>query len=78
MAGNYLFDQNVDKIGFLENPITLPGDSIVNFRIFKEITNLFWTSPFFINTNQIGFGYFGEADIDAIEVKSKVPRILDI
>ena len=74
MAGNYLFDQNVDKIGFLENPITLPGDSIVNFRIFKEITNLFWTSPFFINTNQIGFGYFGEADIDAIEVKSKVPR----
>ena len=74
VAGNYLFDQNVDKIGFLENPITLPGDSIVNFRIFKEITNLFWTSPFFINTNQIGFGYFGEADIDAIEVKSKVPR----
>lgn len=74
VGGNYLFDQNVDKIGFLEKPITLPGDSIINFRIFNEIPNLFWTRPFFINTNQIGFGYYGEADVSAIEVKSKVPR----
>ena len=74
VGGNYLFDQNIDKIGFLEKPITLPGDSVINFRIFKEIPNQFWTRPFFINTNQIGFGYYGEADRDAIEVKSKVPR----
>ena len=74
VGGNYLFDQNLDKIGFLEKPITLPGDSILNFRIFNEIPTLFWTRPFFINTNQIGFGYYGEADIRAIEVKSKVPR----
>ncbi len=74
VGGNYLFDQNIDKIGFLEKPITLPGDSVINFRIFKEIPNLFWTRPFFINTSQIGFGYYGEADRDAIQVKSKVPR----
>ena len=74
VGGNYLFDQNIDKIGFLEKPITLPGDSVINFRIFKEIPNLFWTRPFFINTSQIGFGYYGEADRNAIEVKSKVPR----
>ena len=74
VGGNYLFDQNIDKLGFLEKPITLPGDSVINFRIFKEIPNLFWTRPFFINTSQIGFGYYGEADRDAIEVKSKVPR----
>ena len=74
VGGNYLFDQNIDKIGFLQKPITLPGDSVINFRIFKEIPNLFWTRPFFINTSQIGFGYYGEADRDAIEVKSKVPR----
>lgn len=74
VGGNYLFDQNIDKIGFLEKPITLPGDSVINFRIFKEIPNLFWTRPFFINTSQIGFGYYGEANRDAIEVKSKVPR----
>ena len=74
VGGNYLFDQNVDKIGFLEKPITLPGDSIINFRIFKEIPNLYWARPFFINTNQIGFGYYGEADLNAIEVKSIVPN----
>ena len=51
VGGNYLFDQNLDKIGFMEKPITLPGDSILNFRIFNEIPNLFWTRPFFINTN---------------------------
>lgn len=73
VGGNYLFDQNVDKIGFLEKPITLPGDSIVDFRIFNEEPNLFWSRPFFINTNQIGFGYFGTPDAGAIEVKSKVP-----
>ena len=50
-ARNYLFDQNQDKIGFLERPITLPQDSIVNFRIFKETPNLFWARPFFINKN---------------------------
>ena len=74
VGGNYLFDQNIDKIGFLEKPITLPSDSVINFRIFKEIPNLFWTRPFFINTSQIGFGYYGEANRDAIVVKSKVPR----
>ena len=74
VGGNYLFDQNIDKIGFLEKPITLPGDSVINFRIFKEIPNQFWTRPFFINTSLIGFGYYGEADREAIEVKSKVPR----
>ncbi len=73
VAGNYLFDQNVDKIGFLDKPITLPMDSIVHFRIFKETANLFWARPFFINTNQIGFGYYGAPDMNAIEVKSKVP-----
>lgn len=73
VGGNYLFDQNVDKIGFLDAPITLPQDSIINFRIFREIPNLFWSRPFFINQNQIGFGYYGEADPAAIVVKSDVP-----
>tara|TARA_X000000950_G_scaffold94240_4_gene118780 strand:- start:15720 stop:17381 length:1662 start_codon:yes stop_codon:yes gene_type:complete len=74
IGGNYLFNQNVDKIGFLDQPITLPGDSLINFRIFKEEPNLFWSRPFFINKNKIGFGYFGKPDPSAIEVKSKVPR----
>ncbi len=74
VGGNYFFDQNVDKIGFLEKPITLPRDSILKFRIFNEIPNLFWARPFFINSSQIGFGYYGDPDLSAIEVKSKVAR----
>ena len=74
IAGNYLFDQNVDKIGFIEEPIYLPGDSIINFRIFKEVPNLYWSRPFFINKNKIGFGFFGKPEPSAIKVQSKVPR----
>ena len=74
VGGNYLFDQNVDKIGFVEDPITLPGDSLINFRIFKEVPNLFWSRPFIINQTKIGFGYFGKPDPSAIKVLSKVPR----
>ena len=74
ISGNYIFDQSVDKIGFIEEPITLPGDSIINFRIFKEVPNLYWSRPFFINKNKIGFGYFGKPEPSAIEVQSKVPR----
>ena len=64
----------MDKIGFVEDPITLPGDSLINFRIFKEVPNLFWSRPFIINKNKIGFGYFGKPDPSAIKVLSKVPR----
>ena len=74
ISGNYIFDQSVDKIGFIEEPITLPGDTIINFRIFKEEPNLYWSRPFFINKNKIGFGYFGKPEPSAIEVQSKVPR----
>ena len=74
ISGNYIFDQSVDKIGFIEGPITLPGDSIINFRIFKEVPNLYWSRPFFINKNKIGFGYFGKPEPSAIKVQSKVPR----
>ena len=74
ISGNYIFDQSVDKIGFIEEPITLPGDSIINFRIFKEVPNLYWSRPFFINKNKIGFGYFGKPEPSAIKVQSKVPR----
>ena len=74
ISGNYVFDQSVDKIGFIEEPVTLPGDSIINFRIFKEVPNLYWSRPFFINKNKIGFGYFGKPEPSAIKVQSKVPR----
>ena len=38
-AGNYFFDQNMDKIGFNEKLIELPKDSVINLRLFKERRN---------------------------------------
>ena len=35
-AGNYFFDQNKDKIGFVDRLIELPQDSILDFRLLQE------------------------------------------
>ncbi len=59
-AANYLFDQNIDKIGFVEKPITLPKDSVIDFTIFKERENFFWGRPFFVNKNRLGIQYYGD------------------
>ena len=72
VGSNYVFNQNVDKIGFLDHPITLPQDSVINFRLFHEEPNLFWGRPFFINKRHIGFGYYGTPEPSKIEVQSKV------
>ena len=73
VAGNYLFDQNVDKIAFSETPITLPQDSVINLRLFKEIANFEWAKPFFINEHHIGIGYYGEYQDQNFEMISAVP-----
>ena len=73
VSGNYLFDQNVDKIAFSETPITLPQDSVINLRLFKEIANFEWAKPFFINEHHIGIGYYGEIQDQSFEMISPVP-----
>ena len=73
LAGNYLFDQSVDKIGFIEQPIDLPKDSIINLRIFKERTNFYWDAPYFINDHHVALAYFGEYNDQSFKMISKVP-----
>lgn len=72
-ASNYYFDQNIDKIGFLNRQIELPGDSLVELRLFKEITNFAWDKPFFVNDHHITLPYFGYYDNQAMEMISEVP-----
>lgn len=43
-AGNYFFNQNIDKIGFVDRLIELPQDSILDFRLFQEKANFFGIS----------------------------------
>lgn len=73
-GGNYLFDQNADKIGFLERNIQLPKDSVIDLRIFREIPDFSWASPQYINNNLIYLGYYGEHIDQKMEMISEVPE----
>lgn len=71
---NYLFDQNVDKIGFFNEPIVLPRDSIKFPVLFKEISNFSWGVPKIITNRHVSFGYFGNPNGKTIELVSEVPE----
>ena len=73
-SNNYYFDQNVDQIGFLNTPITLPLDSIIELKIFKEKTIFSWADPFFINNHHIGHGYYGDYENQKFKLLSDVPK----
>ena len=73
-GSNYFFDQNTDKIGFLEQPITLPQDSVLDLTIFKEITNFSWARPFFINEHHIALPYYGKYANQEMKMISSVPE----
>ena len=73
-SNNYFFDQNVDQIGFLNTPITLPLDSIIELKIFKEKTIFNWADPFFINNHHIGHGYYGNYENQKFKLLSNVPK----
>ena len=72
-AGNYLFDQSVDKIGFVDQLIELPQDSIIDLRLFKERTNFSWDAPYFINEHHIALAYYGDYEDESFEMVSEVP-----
>ena len=73
-SNNYFFNQNVDQIGFLNSPITLPLDTIVELNIFKEKTLFSWANPFFVNDHHIGHGYYGDYDNQKFKLISNVPK----
>lgn len=73
-AGNYLFDQGVDKIGFIDRFIELPKDSIIDIRLFKEQTNFAWDEPYFVNDHHVALAYFGEYNEAPFKMVSDVPE----
>ena len=73
LDNNYFFDPFYDKIGFMDSLIILPRDSIIDLKLFKEETDLVWEKPHFINSEKIGFGYYGRLDIDKIKIETNIP-----
>lgn len=73
-AGNYFFDQNSDKIGFHQELIELPQDSIIDLRLFKERRDFSWDKPYFINEHHIALAYFGDRKEEPFKMISSVPE----
>lgn len=56
---NNLFDQRIDKIGFLKDTINIPTDSLFLLNLFKEIPDYSISIPSYVAKNRILFGYQG-------------------
>ncbi|MEP0133571.1 MAG: Ig-like domain-containing protein [Eudoraea sp.] len=66
---NNVFDQNTDKIGFIEDTVYLPTDTVFLLNLFKEIPNYSLKTPNYAAANKIIFGYSGgdvKLDIEAL------------
>ena len=74
---NYLYDQSFDKIGFSNQLIELPKDTLVSLRIFKEIVDFSWDIPKYFNDNLILWGYFGKHTDQEMEMISQVPETFE-
>jgi len=74
---NNMFDQGQDKIGFIEDTITLPTDSIYGLNLFREQLNYRATVPSLAANNKIIFGYQGDYRDMVIEPITSLPDSVD-
>ena len=72
-AKNNIYDPVVDKIGFVEDTITLPTDSIYLLNLFREVPDYSLSVPKFEAANKIVFGYKGRDEKLRIEPVSSIP-----
>jgi uncharacterized protein (DUF2141 family) len=70
---NYVFNQRADKIGFLEDTITLPTDTLLLLNLFKEIPDYASSVPSYVAKNRILFGYTGNGDSIKIKPLTQLP-----
>ena len=68
---NYVFNPTEDKIAFYEEIIEIPGDSIYDLRLFKEILPFRLEGrPKDVNKGHLIFGFRGDATGTELEVLS--------
>lgn len=72
VANNYVFNPKTDKIGYVEQEVTIPTDSSYTITLFKEIPVFKATRPALVSKEMIVFGYEGENKDMKIELLSKV------
>src|SRR5690606_17009480 len=57
---NNMFDQRLDKIGFVRDTISLPTDSTYLLNLFMELPDYSASVPTYLAKNKILFGYSGD------------------
>ena len=70
---NYTFQPKTDKIGFVEQDVSLPTEETFDISIFKEVPVYNLSRPKQESQNRITFGYEGKADSLDIALLSDVP-----
>ncbi|MDV7137885.1 Ig-like domain-containing protein [Maribacter sp. TH_r10] len=70
---NYMFDQNLDKIGFLTDTLSIPTDSTYLLTLFKETPDYKLSVPSLAASNKIIFGYYGNGEDIDISLLSEIP-----
>ncbi len=70
---NNLYDAVTDKIGFVEDTISLPTDSIYLLNLFREVPKYSLSAPKFSAANKISFGYKGSDEKLQINPISIIP-----
>lgn len=72
---DYIFNSKTDEIGFLNNPITLPTDSVIKqpIRFFKEIQPYIFRRGKEVTKGKIQFGYEGKQTNLKVKLLSKTP-----
>ncbi|QLG45576.1 Ig-like domain-containing protein [Costertonia aggregata] len=72
-AKNNVFDQKADKIGFINDTVSLPTDSTYLLSLFKEIPDYNISVPSLAAKNRVIFGYQGNREDINIQPLTKLP-----
>lgn len=67
------YQQKLDKIGFIENYITVPQDTSYSLKLFTETPDFKAIRPKLLSGEKIAFGYEGDYRKTDIEITSVVP-----
>jgi len=68
-----IFNQKTDKIGFVNDTISLPTDSIYLLNLFREISDYSVSVPSLVALNKISFGYYGKGEDIEINTLTQLP-----
>ena len=70
---NNMFNQRQDKIGFLQDTVTIPTNSVYLLNLFQENPDYTVSVPSYVAKNHILFGYQGNHEDIKIESLTQLP-----